>query len=182
MKDKLVIALTAYARCGKNYIADKLTEAYEQQGLVVEEIAFADSLKIITADIVNEDVVILDTMKNNDEKVCMHYEQVLVRDILTRVASSIKKVDDGFFARETLTRVNDSTADIVIITDLRFLVEESMLKTSYPASKVVKITRNGKDCKKRSGDVEVDLLKHDMVFINDGTVNVDELMASIGSK
>jgi len=179
MKDKRVIALAAYARCGKNYVASKLKEVYEQQGLVVEEIAFADSLKTITAGIVDEDVTILDTMKNNDEKICIHYEQVLVRDMLTRVAAGIKKVDESFFARETLTRVNNSTADIIIITDLRFLIEEDMLKTSYPASKIIKITRDSKACKKRSGDVEVDLLKHDMVYINDSTVNIGELIASI---
>lgn len=182
MKNKKVIALTGYARCGKNFLATILKERYEAKGLSVEEFAYADVLKEIVSMFINEPIEKIDELKNSNEKICIHNEQIYVRDFLTIIANGIKNGMSSYFSDVILDRVRISDADIVIITDLRFTIEHAGLKDTYPSSCIVRVTRDHKSCRKRIGDVEVDHIPYDIKF--EGVVSdsiIEKLMTNIDS-
>lgn len=166
-----VIALTGYSRCGKDMTADMLKTLYEEEGKTVAIFNFSHALKVITAKILNITMDELEEYKNCEHIIPFGNEELTMRKILNRISQVFKSLHgDDYFTNLVSTAINDVTADIIIITDLRYMGEYDMLKFNFYSTfnkgsfKVIRVTRPHKDCKKRVADEEVDNIPYDILF------------------
>jgi len=166
---KKLILITGYDRCGKDYLANYLSVYYNAEILYL-----ADVLKDIVSDILNigkEDLEKckntehswIDIILNSDYKISITKN---CREFIINVAGILRKyLGKDVFINILINKINSSKKDIIIIPDVRFLIEYEKLRKEYNAM-VVKIDSELKECGKNGFRYEVDEIKEDIVFNN----------------
>ena len=174
---KKVILITGYDRCGKDYVAEKLKEVFN-----AKVIHLADGLKDICSDILGIDKNILDGLKNKRGLVEIETSAPLatskiypityeVRKFIIKVADSLRaRIGKKVFIKMTLDKVYDSKEEVIIIPDVRFMIEELEIAREIVKTKgkvvTLKVTGDLPDCGKNNEKYEVDDLAVDLVFKN----------------
>lgn len=110
---KRVILIVGKKGAGKSTYAKKLKHLSMYHGTTVEIIPFASSIKNITSFIEKETGISMDTHKESVYRKIMQVIGQQFRD----------NVDKNFWIDDTIKRVRNSEADIVVIDDCRFINE-----------------------------------------------------------
>jgi hypothetical protein len=172
---KIIIQLSGKKRAGKDTIAKYLTTALETAyDYKVEVMSFAEPMKDIIATILGLSLEDLDLFKNRndiyrlrvidtDGNIPLHTTDC--RQILQQFGSEAMKKWFGNDVWVTLLnqRIKDSTADVIIIPDWRFEIEE------ITSSLKIRISSNNCDLKDTHvSETELDSYEHfDLLLNND---------------
>lgn len=136
MKPKLVIQLSGKKRAGKDTVAKYLTTALETAyDYKVEVMSFAEPMKEIISTTLGISLEDLDLFKNRndiykirviDTETLLYTQTTDCRQILQQFGSEAMKKWFGNDVWSNLLnqRIKDSTADVIIIPDWRFEIEE----------------------------------------------------------
>lgn len=174
-KPKLIIQLSGKKRAGKDTIAKYLTTALETAyDYKVEVMSFAEPMKDIIATILGLSLEDLDLFKNRndiyrlrvidtDGNIPLHTTDC--RQILQQFGSEAMKkwFGNDVWANLLNQRIKDSTADVIIIPDWRFEIEE------ITSSLKIRISSNNCDLKDTHvSETELDSYEHfDLLLNND---------------
>ena len=110
MQEKLIIGISGTANSGKNLFADILTEILNKKIFLVEQFALANKLKQDVAEILGI-----------DPKHIYGETKEKIRATLVHYAKEKRKATKGRYLTDYLMpRIKNSTAEIVIITDIRY--------------------------------------------------------------
>lgn len=174
-KPKLIIQLSGKKRAGKDTIAKYLTTALETAyDYKVEVLSFAEPMKEIIATILGLSLEDLDLFKNRHEIYKLRFINTEsntplfstnCRTILQLFGSDAMKkwFGNDVWANLLNQRIKDSTADVIIIPDWRFEIEE------ITSSLKIRISSNNCDLKDTHvSETELDSYEHfDLLLNND---------------
>jgi len=130
----LVIQLLGQARAGKDFTALQLQQYFQSLGLTVEIKSYAAPMKRIAAALFDITLEELDTYKNSTELFALYiadrYDGAIecsldLRVFLQRLGNDAVKPEFGNSVWADLMRqeISKSTADVIIISDCRFMTE-----------------------------------------------------------
>lgn len=131
MEDKLIIAFSGKKRCGKNSAALFAKNFFMECGRTVEEMAFADPVKksLALAMGLNESHFFQDEAKS---EVFSFYDgqKMTGREMLQKFGTEALRdnFNDSIWLTSTVNKIKKSTADVILITDLRFPNELDFLR------------------------------------------------------
>ena len=134
MGKPLIIQLLGQARSGKDWTAGQLKQLFESQGKSVAIMSYAEPMKRIAARLFDISLEDLDKYKNNPKQysiwACVPSTHTVLnhfnfRTFLQRLGNEAVKPEfgDTVWANLMLLKISQSDADVVIITDCRFMVE-----------------------------------------------------------
>ena len=164
---KTIIAFTGAQKSGKSFFANALANEL----INVETMSFADPLKEV-----------LENLFPSCNYEIAKKREVMPglsgRDLMIALAKRAKELYGGtYFANLLIQRINESEEDIIIIDDLRFKVEEEVLKTLPYRVLIVKIKSEFKD------DYEVEEIEPTITINNKHRqANVNEVIKTILSR
>lgn len=175
MRPQLIIQLSGKKRAGKDTVARYLTTALETAyDYKVEVMSFAEPMKDIAATILGISLEDLDNCKNNIEQYHLiinnNYSSKIehrtnCRYLLQKLGSEAMKkwFGNDVWANLLNQRIKDSTADVIIIPDWRFEIEE--------ITSSLKIRINSNQCDLNDthvSETELDSYSHfDLLLNND---------------
>lgn len=120
--DKKIIALTGYARSGKNSFADEIQKQLKDiaPNLIVEQFSFAASLRCEIDSFIRENFNNISPW-TEDEK-----EKEIIRPLLIAYGNAKRKISNNQHWIEKLhKKIEQSKCDIALITDLRYAEDEN---------------------------------------------------------
>lgn len=170
-KIPMVLMVSGYKRAGKDTVANMIKEIVEEKGAKVEILSFASPLKQITKAIFEITDEQLDDFKNNEKGIFVKhshkYREQLTdfRKVLQRVGNeAIKPIfGDDVWLKEMNKKIKLSDADLIVIPDFRFLIEDNI-----PNSITIRV--NNDDIKNDSEHPsETELEKYDFMMYLDNT-------------
>jgi len=167
----MIIAITGFRRCGKDYLANTLKEYFEQNYFSVQKLAFADQPKKIITDLANIDISELESLKENkNQKFKCINKEYNMREFLIKFSNKLKEIDKDIWAKSLINKI-DSKAQIVIISDLRFINEDEILRdyANYTNQKyfVIKVESNLDSCENNNNDeIEINSIISEFIFKN----------------
>ena len=131
IRDKVIIQIGGFKRSGKDTISKMIANHYQSKGKLVDIFHYADPLKQIAASIFDISLEQLDEFKNNKTELYRfntYEEQCKVtdfREILMKIGNeAIKPVfGSDVWQKIMFEKIEKSEADIIIIPDFRFAVE-----------------------------------------------------------
>jgi len=168
----MIIAITGFRRCGKDYLANALKKYFEQNYFSVQKLAFADQPKKIITDLANIDISELESLKENkSQKFKCITKEYNMREFLITFSNKLKEIDKDIWAKALINKI-DPKAQIVIISDLRFKNEDKILRNYAHNTNqkylVIKIESNLESCENNNIDeTEINLIVHEFIFKND---------------
>lgn len=115
--DKKIVALTSYARSGKNSFANEIQKQLKDlaPNLIVEQFSFAYSLRLELDSFIRENFNNISAF-TEDEK-----EKAIIRPLLIAYGNAKRQVSNGQYWIEKIhNKIEKSKCDIALITDLRF--------------------------------------------------------------
>lgn len=128
-----VIQLLGQARSGKDWTAAKLQEVFNSLGVSAEVMSYAAPMKRIAAGLFGISLTELDALKNQQVPFSYGFEiergvkehSTNFREILQRLGNEAVKPEfgDDVWAQLALKNINNSTSDVIIMSDCRFNVE-----------------------------------------------------------
>jgi len=133
-----IIALSGEARAGKDTVADLLTEMIDKP---ITRLAYATTLKEEVAEMFGVSIGVIDILKNDNRSISMDGVDYNIRKTLQEVADKHRKDDSSYYSKKLLDNI--PTDGVVIITDMRYLLEYNELKEKYPDTLFIKIVREG---------------------------------------
>ena len=164
---KFIIALTGYKQCGKDTVANII----QQKIPGIQRIAFADALKNYVSKVTGFSTEEIENLKvNNNFNFPVGKNVYNMREALIKFANSLRDLTDaGIWAKLALEKIKNS--DKIIITDLRFLIEEKILrefaqKNNYELI-IIKIISDLDSCKKNDTEKEVELINYNFKIFNE---------------
>ena len=163
---KYIIALTGYKQCGKDTVANIIQKKIPK----IQRIAFADALKNYVSKVTGFSIEEIEKLKvNNNFNFPVGKNVYNMRETLISFANSLREItDDGIWAKLSLEKIN---SDKILITDLRFLIEEKILKEFAQEHNyeliIVKIISDLDTCKKNDAEKEVDLINYNYKLFNE---------------
>lgn len=122
------MALDGKIGSGKNECANQLKQYYKS--LVIDEFAFADPIKRGLAHFFSVDI---DWFYNRDLKTQkIPGFDITPREALIKVGTDLMRnhIDDEIWVKSTMNAVGRSAADIVLVTDVRFVNEAIAIKNA----------------------------------------------------
>lgn len=132
INNKYIVEICGASGVGKSTFADQLTAKIELSGnMEVERIAFADHIYQFLLERTNFSGS-LSFFKSYVKKYNLDYDEVLsgipVKVLLTLIADVAKWAtgNDNFFVDVVRQKINDSSADIIVIDDLRYDYEAEL--------------------------------------------------------
>ena len=170
--EKDVILISGYKRSGKDTTAKMMKEIIEQSGQKVEIMSFAEPMKFIAKTIFNISDEQLDKFKNertyifSSEKLGSFDKLTDFREVLKKLGTEAIKplFGDDVWVNLIKDKINKSDADIIIIPDFRFLIEDS-----FSNSITIRIINNDiKNEDLHPSETELDGYKFDYYFDNTG--------------
>jgi hypothetical protein len=117
ISDKKIVAVTGYARCGKNSFATEIQSQLKwiAPNLIVEQFSFAASLRCELDSFIRENFNNISPW-TEDEK-----EKALIRPLLIAYGNAKRQISNGQYWIEKLHRkIEQSKCDVALITDLRY--------------------------------------------------------------
>lgn len=161
----MILILCGKKRVGKDTVANIIEDYFKIDfDKSVHKITFSDNLKIFCANCLGINVQILDEMKNSEQLI----GNIKTRDFIINTSREILKITGkDYWVKQGLSKIQKG--DINIITDLRYLHEESIIKENLTEYKIIKIIR--KDVEDGFYDeLEVDKIGYDYIVNNDGSL------------
>ena len=164
---KYILALTGYKQCGKDTIANIIQKKIPE----IQRIAFADTLKKYVSNITGFSLDEIEKLKlNNNLNFPIGKNVYNMREMLIKFANELRNLtDDGIWAKLALENANNEKS--ILITDLRFLIEEKILKDFAKKNNyeliIIKIISNLESCKKNEAEKEVDLINYNFKIFNE---------------
>jgi len=165
-----VILITGYDRCGKDYLANKLS-----QYLDADIVHLADSLKDIVCDLLDTEREELENLKNSPYAyidIEYNYDGVRksqtigFRAFIIRVASAIRNnISKNVFIESVKNKIRESNKEYIIVPDARFLLEYEELSKDFDLYSI-RLESKLDTCGKNGERYEVDLIPYDCVFTN----------------
>lgn len=181
--EKDVILISGYKRSGKDTTAKMMKEMIEQCGQKVEVMSFAEPLKFIAKTIFNISDEQLDEFKNGYKGVYCYDENDNI-NLLTDFREVLKKLGteaikplfgDDVWVNLIKDKMNKSDADIIIIPDFRFLIEDA-----FKNSITIRIVNNDiKNEDLHPSETELDGYRFDYYFDNTGYCLTKEVIKEI---
>lgn len=148
----MIIGLTGKKRSGKDTSAQILQEYYETQNLKVERFAFAGPLKEAVRVIFFPELIeIKDDIKELPVK---KYDNRTPRQMFQYIGDRCRDYDIDIFLKNMLTRINNSNADIKIVTDIRYDNEAQLVKNI--GGTIIKIERETNSKDNHSSEMGID--------------------------
>ena len=149
MGKPLIIQLLGQARAGKDWTAEQLKLAFEAHGKSVAIMSYSAPMKRISATLFGTSTENIDKYKNNPKYysiwVCTPSNHTVLehfnfRTFLQRLGNEAMKAEfgDTIWADLMMVNIAKSDADIIIITDCRFIVELN----SFPQATTIRIINN----------------------------------------
>jgi len=131
IKMKKIIMVSGLKRSGKDYISNIIKNELTKKGYTVDIFAFAKPIKDIITKTLNISLDELDLYKN--EKSPISINGTICTD-MRKVLQDFGEVMKDTFGKDVwvkamLNNINNSKADIIIISDFRFLIEYESLKS-----------------------------------------------------
>lgn len=112
-----IVQINGLKRSGKNHLGEILKNKLQEEGLVVQLMAFADPIKEILATALNISVAELDKRKNDMTAIA----DTTYREVLQRFGTEAMQSTFGSDVwTDLLVRNINKSTDVVIVTDLRF--------------------------------------------------------------
>lgn len=151
----LIIQLLGLARAGKDFTADSLKTYYESKGLTVEVKSYAAPMKRMAAALFGISLEELDDFKNRSDEVSIEvYDNYNIADrttpsfqletdfrtFLQRLGNEATKSEFGnsVWADLMATHIEQSNADIIILSDCRFFTEVN----AFPEATYVRVVNH----------------------------------------
>lgn len=158
---KTIIGIGGQKRSGKSTLAGYIKQAGAVKGLVTEEISFADPIKKLLQEVFRYEVpystFVDDSRKLDLVEIAPGVERT-VRELLQKVGTECFRdiIHEDFWVHRGLGRINNSSANIVIIPDVRFPNELKLLKD---LGKTVYVHRANFDREEDNHPSETNLIK-----------------------
>jgi hypothetical protein len=179
-KKSIVIGLAGNAGVGKDTFFLLLKDHLENVGMKCERFAFADALKEECRTFLDDLFGINPTLDMGKE------EKALVRPILVSVGEALRKNTKGqYFIQKLRDKINQSDADVKIITDVRFWEYDN---DEYPfvldelGGNVVMIMRSGVEpanILEKQNNHKMSLDKRCLLFIPNPIKDMEDLKGQI---
>lgn len=124
-----VFLVSGKKRSGKDHTAKVIQEWYKSKGLTVDLYAFADPIKTILCDTFGISLEELDYMKNTDQQISLStgsgFKSKTMRQVIQNFGTEAMQTAFGVnvWKQKAEEFIENSKADIVIITDFRFPTE-----------------------------------------------------------
>jgi len=172
---KKIILLEGASKCGKDYFYKIAKTCYHS----IEKVSFAAPMKKIAAEFFNCSLEELEEIKDQE-----HGFGCTPRVFLQQIGDFGKNIaSQSVWIRRAIDSINQSQADVVIVTDLRFLKELEYMREIF-ACKAIKIKRPGVINKTASNGhaSEAGLPDElfDEVIINDGEGYPEKVVKLLG--
>ena len=166
----MIIAITGYRRCGKDYLATEL-EKYYNYDLNVKKYAFAKPIKKYISNLTGLSIKDIDKYKKKNKKFKILNKKYNIRQLLIKFANTLKDLtDDKIWAQAIINEFIKDNVDIKIITDLRFLHEYQALKKYSKGTEalfIIKLNSDLKNCDKNNKDeTEIEKIPYHYEFHN----------------
>lgn len=170
---KKIIGIGGKKRTGKSTLTEKLRRAYAVKGKTVEEISFAEPIKNALQEIFRYEVpwsTFVDDTRKQDKIEIYPGTFMTVRELLQKVGTECfrNNIHPDFWIGRGMAKIDASTADVVIISDVRFENELALLNT---VGTTIYIERPSLDMPEdlHPSEKELDSIKQDFhrIFIND---------------
>jgi len=165
-----IIALGGYSKAGKDYVGRLLKDYYEWLGYKVEIEKFAKPLRVLLNGILDDN--------EKDKEFSFEGIETTTRNLMISIANGLKNEHgNDIFVKALIDRLKNNNVDIVIITDLRFITEERILKKEYNDYLFkIKIHRTNEIVDKSQ---EIGNLNFDYTYINNDKKSLSELIKII---
>ena len=168
---KHIIGVVGKARSGKDTVADIISLYFNN----VEKLHEATLLKHEVMNELNIDTIEeLDHYKNNNKL----YNGINIRKKLQSTADENKrKYGDDYYRKNLLEDIKESTANVIIIPDMRFIKTDQYLRDNLqPGSYITfKVIRDGIEIKEsnHNSETEIDKIHTNFTIHNNG--NLEDL-------
>jgi hypothetical protein len=187
---KTIIMLSGKMRSGKNTFGGFLGEYYKRDSNSTVkhiELAFADELKLMCSEVFQPLLSYLNSIADNpavstlfpglktDKANWWEPKTAVTRLLLQAVGTGIvRNIDDGYWTKAVIKKIEASDAEVVVITDARYPNEIELIKKRGFRVVLVRISRN--NCSESSGHIsETALDDHPFDFVIDNNGTKEEL-------
>ncbi len=164
-KCKCVILISSYDNCGKDTLADKLITVFKNEGYSTLKISFAQPLYEKLSELSGIPVPDLHKYKRQDVEIYIKNvsSPATVREHLISIAKNIRKSDPYYFLKKVVNVIKENNPDIVIIPDMRYMLESKIGKY-LDEYVVVKIFMHSEleSCNKNGLRYELDKIDYDI--------------------
>lgn len=150
------IAIAGNNGAGKTTFAKKFTDTKKV-------VSFASKLRDISSVVLNIPADDLKELNVKESSTAM-FEGRTVRDVMITLASSIRSMNNDYFASSTLASIDDATR--IIIDDLRFEVEVSAILKKYRPDEVAFILLK-KEGEEYMGDLPEHMFEYTIIRSGD---------------
>lgn len=158
----MVIAITGYARSGK----DTIGEILMSKGF--ERVSFADPLKEMTLELLRVFLPITHAVVKEKGWDWAKENLPEARRWLQEIGSMMRASDEDYWIKEAIYKIN--TINDAVITDLRYKNEGIRLNEEFETY-IIRVHRPGvKPANSHSSETELDQIPPDFTVINDGTI------------
>lgn len=166
MKNPLVIGLSGKKGSGKDHTCHLLRRLGWESSIDVERLAFADPLKDEVAQACGVTREFIEKNKPNFRLILQGWGSEFRRQ-LCGDSYWLKKLDD---------RINESSCDIVVISDARFRNEADFIRNDW-GGLIVRIDRNENQSDPHPSEIDLDDYDFDYRINNDGSAAFDDYLA-----
>lgn len=186
----MIVAICGAKRCGKDTVALYLQKALVARATnVVHHYKIAQPLKDIckimfgwsTRQVEEDEKDMIDDKWGITPRDAMKFMGTEVMQY--KIQELLPGIKRNFWIKQLSSRIQKkATGDHVIISDMRFMHEYTMLKQHFPDAVVIKVTRGSGNGSSGSNDThssetEWKSIPHDLLIENDGSI--DELHAQL---
>ena len=127
----MIIAITGFRRCGKDFLASKLEEFFSQNKKSIKKYAFAYPLKKYVSELTGLTIEEIEKLKElKEKKFTIIKKNYNMRELLINFANELRNLTSkDIWAQAIISRISEDSKniDIKLITDLRFLDEYKLL-------------------------------------------------------
>jgi len=172
--DKKVLMFISGERCGKDTITHMITNELKSDNFTVTSLAFAEELKKIVSNICDISLEGLEDLKVHNGYINVSSEYTsrsrTAREFIIDISKYIRDtLGIDVLLNTTIRRILQTTEDIVIISDLRFKLEEDIIRSTFPNTIIVRIKSNLDSCDETTNPYELENIKEDIIFNNNKT-------------
>lgn len=179
MKQEIIL-ISGKKRAGKNFFGDILKEYYESKGKKVLVTSYGDAVKEIVSRSFGISREQLEDFKNNkieiyvkdskfeNPKTSIFFEKLLnFREFLQKFATEGMRscLGENIWVDTLLYRIKNNDADVIIITDWRFIAEDLNLR-GFKAKKIRILGMFDSEADNHRSETELDNYNFDIVIDN----------------
>ena len=177
----LIINITGFNNTGKDTTVKLIQDIFKEHNpnLLVENISIAQPIREMTAIATCENVDMFESTIEKELNTHI-FNQFTRRELMIEISKKMFEIDKDFWWKITLKKIQESNANIITISDVRYLEWlEFLLENEYYDSKLLEVCRDNTSSQYPRLEPDFNIIKSGNFKITDNNSTLEKLKSDI---